>query len=206
MGEAAVDPVEQRAGTGVAAPQGASAPDSVDVLAERLAALEARVDAVEPEDATSIVCFSGEWDRLIAAFVIANGAAAMGQTVHLFLTFWGAAALRDADAPAGDRSLLERLIGRMVPAGPRKARLSRMHWFGFGKRFFEWRMRRKGVPQLQELMTEAIDLGVHVHLCEMSADLLGLRLDDFKNHGDVDHCGVATFLRDASRGRLAMFI
>ena len=125
---------------------------TVDDLAARVATLESRMAAAEPEDTVSIVCFSGEWDRLIAAFVIANGGAAMGQTVHLFLTFWGAAALRDVDARGGGRSVLDRLIRGVLPAGPSRARLSRMHWFGLGKRFFEWRMRRRGVPRLKELI------------------------------------------------------
>lgn len=181
---------------------GSAAPD----LEARVAALEARGSGPVIEDSVSIACFSGDWDRLFAAFVIANGAAAMGQTVHMFLTFWGAAALRDATTSGSGRSPVDRLIGRMLPGGPARARLSRMHWFGLGKRVFEWRMRRRGVPLLQDLVQEAVDLGVQVHLCEMSADLLGLRLDDFRNLGDVEPCGVASFLRDATRGRVTLFI
>ncbi len=189
-----------------AAPTPQSGGSVASELESRVAALEARASGPVVEDSVSIACFSGDWDRLFAAFVIANGAAAMGQTVHVFLTFWGAAALRDAVGSWGDRSAIDRLIGYMLPAGPARARLSRMHWFGLGKRFFEWRMRRRGVPLLPDLVQEAVDLGVQVHLCEMSADLLGLRLDDFRNLGDVEPCGVASFLRDATRGRVTLFI
>ncbi|MBK8975680.1 MAG: DsrE/DsrF/DrsH-like family protein [Planctomycetes bacterium] len=187
----------------------ASEPETGELreLAARIAELEARIAAAEPTRAVSIVCFSGEWDRLFAAFTVANGALAMGYEVHLFLTFWAAAALRDPRAePSRRRSVVERGIAAMLPGGPRRARLSRLHWFGLGKRFFAWRMRRRGVPALEELIESAREQGVKIHICETTVDLLGMVPAEFGPLGEVDCCGVTTFLRDATRGQLALFV
>ena len=145
-------------------------------LEHELAALRAQVEALKGrlrEDRVSIVCFSGEWDRLFAAFVIANGALAMDQEVDLFITFWAAGSLRKGAGNRENKALLDRLLGGMLPNGPERAPLSRMNWFGLGKWFFRRRMKAKG---------------------------------EYAGHGNVDACGVATFLKTATKGSVVLFI
>lgn len=38
----------------------------------------------------TIIVFSGDLDKAMAAFIIANGSAAMGDQVTMFFTFWPA--------------------------------------------------------------------------------------------------------------------
>jgi peroxiredoxin family protein len=186
-----------------------------DLLAEELERLRIQVDELtrqverdQREDTVNLVCFSGEWDRLFAAFVVANGALAMGQEVHMFFTFWASAALRDVRAVGTGRNkgLMERLIGRMLPSGPDAARLSRMHWGGLGKLFMARRMKQCGVEPLSEMMAQAQELGAHLHLCEMSSEILGIDCEDLIGDDEIDACGVATFLSTALKGRVVLFI
>lgn len=190
-----------------ASPQGLvekAAPDQL--LEARIAELEQRVEELRPHDSVSIVCFSGEWDRLYASFVLANGALALGQEVHLFFTFWGASALRSSVRTPESKSAIERMIGRMLPRGPKAARLSKLNWLGFGKAFFRWRMRRLGVDDLDRLVEQSVELGAEFHLCETSARLLGLSVEECSGFGPVDPCGVAAFLTQARKGRITLFV
>ncbi len=183
--------------------------------AARASSLEARVAAIEGrleagydgrESSVSIVCFSGDWDRLFAALTIANGALALGQEVHLFFTFWAASALRDeAKTPAG-RSFVDRLMKQCLPAGARRAPLSRMHWGGLGKVFIGWRMRKENIEGIDTLLERAREAGARFHLCETSASLLGLDCGELVGDGEIDPCGVTTFLGKALKGRMVLFI
>ena len=185
-----------------------------DLLAGEMQRLRVQMDELtrqverdQREDSVNLVCFSGDWDRLFAAFVVANGALAMGQEVHMFFTFWATAALRDGTA-AGSRKkgLMARMIGWMLPTGPDRAPLSKMNWGGLGKLFITHRMKQCGVEKLSELMTQAQELGVHLHLCEMSSDILGFECDELIGDDAIDACGVATFLTTALKGKVVLFI
>lgn len=178
----------------------------LDALREDVARLNARLEAMRPSHDVSIVCFSGEWDRLFAAFVIANGSLALGQEVHLFFTFWAAAALRAGTRSRTEKEFLDRVLGGVLPAGPERAPLSKMNFFGLGKWFFRRRMRARGVPGLSELVLQARELGAHFHVCEMSTDLLGFDMADFGEAGSVEACGVATFMSTAVKSQVTLFI
>ncbi|MFH1681329.1 MAG: DsrE/DsrF/DrsH-like family protein [Candidatus Eisenbacteria bacterium] len=181
----------------------------------RVSDLETRVAAIEKNrqrrgeeksDSVFIVCFSCEWDRLFAAFTIANGALALGQEVHMFFTFWATAALRDSRKACANKSLMNRLLGRFLPRGAENAPLSKMNWGGLGKLFLGSRMRKHGIGGLDELIERSREMGAHFHLCETSAALLGLECKDLIGEGGIDPCGVATFLANAMKGRMVLFI
>jgi len=183
-------------------------PARMSDLEARIAALEESAPRRETEksDSVSIVCFSGEWDRLFAVFTIANGALALGQEVHLFFTFWATAALRDAEKTSANKPLMNRLLGKFLPCGAGRAPLSRMNWGGLGKLFLGYRMRKHGIGDLDELIEKAREMGAHFHLCDTSAALLGLDCDELIGDGCVDPCGVATFLGKAMKGRMVLFV
>jgi|GEM_PF-219845 len=179
----------------------------VERLREQVEELAARDGRDQREDSVSLVCFSGEWDRLFAAFVVANGALAMGQEVHMFFTFWASAALRQNGSKSGrNKGLMERMIGWMLPSGPDAAPLSRMHWGGLGKLFIGHRMKQCGIERLGELVDQAQELGAHLHLCEMSSDILGIDCGELIGDDNIDACGVATFLTNALKGKVVLFI
>ena len=152
----------------------------------------------------TFVVFSGDLDKLIAAFIIANGALAMGEEVSMFFTFWGLNALRTAQPPRRERKMMDRLFSTMMPAGPESLRLSQMHMLGAGTRMIKQVMKRHKVAPLQELMAAAQAGGAKFVACTMTMDLLGIAESDLM-HG-VEFGGVATFLDDAADSRTTLFI
>jgi peroxiredoxin family protein len=157
------------------------------------------------EDKLSLIVFSGSLDRLIAAFVLATGAAAMGMKVSMFFTFWGTAALR-RDADRVKKTLLERMFGWMLPKGSRRLPLSQMNMAGGGPLMIRYIMKKKGVASVEEMMELAGELGVTVYVCSMSMDLLGMKEAEMYDFPGLSYCGVAKFLETAAPGKITMFV
>ncbi len=173
---------------------------------DRLATLEAKVAELQsrvPEDRVSIVVFSGNLDRVLAAFVIATGAAALGQNVSIFFTFWGLNALRKKRVLSG-KKLTEKLMALMSPSSSRALPVSKMNFFGVGAKMLRTMMREKNVSSLEDLMQMARDLGVRMVACEMSRDVMGMK--DEELIGGLECGGVASFLADALKSRATLFI
>lgn len=192
-------------------------------LETRLGALEQEVKRLESQleqdqkNQMSIICFSGEWDRLFATLTIAVGALAMGMEVHLFFTFWAVSALRAEGRMNGNgngsgngngksKSFLQSMFGRMLPIGPTRAPLSKFNYGGLGKLLMKRVMKQEGVEDIDVLFQEAKDLGAHFHLCETTAGLFGLECSELNIGESVDQCGVATFLYYAHRSKQVLFI
>jgi len=157
------------------------------------------------EDRLSLIVFSGSLDRLIAAFVLATGAAAMGMKVSMFFTFWGTAALR-RDTQKLQKTLLERLFGWMLPKGPGRLPLSQMNMAGGGPMMIRYIMKKKGVASVEEMMDLAGELGVALHVCTMSMELLGMKEAEMRDFPGLSYCGVAKFLETAAPGKITMFV
>lgn len=163
----------------------------------------AMANIVVPQERLAILCVSGEWDRLYAAFSVANGALANGQQVDMFFAFWAASTMQ-ATRGTPRRGALGRLIGWMMPRSLDHAPLSRMHFGGLGRRFFGFLMRREGMDDLPSLVTQAEELGARFHYCDSSMRILGFgKLDPSTMHGQPG--GVTTFLALA-RGAQVLFI
>ena len=176
-------------------------------LEEEVGALRRRLEKASRKDSVSIVCFSDSWDKLFAAFTIANGALAMGQEVHMFFTFWGATAIRKCGAkPAQGKNWMQRMVGKMLPRHIDDTPLSKLHFFGLGKLMMSRLMKRKGVENLPSLVERARELGVHFHCCDTSLQLFGWKNEELVD-GDASHwCGVSTFLAEALNGKITLFI
>ena len=195
-------------------------------LESRLAALESEVRALAQnslEQATrldttselirgsgqqeklSLIVFSGSLDRLIAAFVLATGAAAMGMQVSMFFTFWGTAALR-RDHVHVKKTLLERMFGWMLPRGVKKLPLSQMNMAGGGPAMIRYVMKKNGVASVEEMIELSKELGVELNVCTMSMDLLGMKADELIDYPGRTFCGVAKFLETAAPGKITMFL
>ncbi len=160
--------------------------------------------AARLKDKKSFVVFSGDFDKVLAAFIIANGAAAMGDEVSMFFTFWGLNALRLPEAPDLDKSLIDKAFARMMPAGPERMRLSQMHLLGGGTAMIKKIMRDNKVPSLPELIASAQAAGVRLVACTMTMDLLGLHEDELLD--GVEFGGVAMFLGEANESNASLFI
>jgi peroxiredoxin family protein len=157
------------------------------------------------EDRLSLIVFSGSLDRLIAAFVLATGAAAMGTQVSMFFTFWGTAALRDEQKRVR-KSWFYRMMGWMLPRGSKRLPLSQMNMAGGGALMIRRIMRTKGVASLEEMMALAADLGVEINICTMSMDLLGMKEDEMISYPNLGYCGAAKFLEVASASKTTLFL
>lgn len=179
-----------------------------DLLA-RIAELEARVEALEQapaqdiEDRLAMVVFSGDLDKALAAFIIATGAAAMGLEVSMFFTFWGLSVVRKGRSFKG-KNAIQKAFGALLPAGGDTLHLSKMDFFGAGAALMRKIMRENDVTSLDELVALAQDLGVRMVACEMSRELLGIRDDELLDGLELG--GVATFIGDASRSKITLFI
>lgn len=175
-------------------------------LVERIEGLEARIAELEesrPEDKVSMVVFSGDLDRVLAAFVIATGAAAMGQKVDMFFTFWGLTALKKETELSGKR-FFQKLMGLMTPGSSKGLPVSRMNYFGVGAKMLRTMMRQENVQSLEEMMQLSRDLGVTIIACDMSQNVMGIRDDELID--GLEHGGVGTFLGSALRARSSLFI
>jgi len=152
----------------------------------------------------SFVVFDGDLDKLIAAFIIANGALAMGEEVSMFFTFWGLNALRRSDPPKRKRSALDAMFGAMMPRGADKLTLSQMNMMGAGTAMIKGVMKQNGVHSLPELIASAQAGGARIIGCTMTMDLLGIAESDLID--GVELGGVATFLGEAAESTTTLFI
>ncbi len=152
----------------------------------------------------SFVVFSGDLDKVIAAFIIANGAIAMGEEVSMFFTFWGLNALRRSNPPKRKRSALDAMFGKMMPQGAEKLTLSQMHMMGAGTAMIKSVMKKNGVHSLPELIASAQFGGARLIGCTMTMDLLGIAESDLIDN--VELGGVATFLGEAAESTTTLFI
>jgi peroxiredoxin family protein len=182
-------------------------------VAERFDRLQASIDqalerlhtapAAALADRATIVVFSGDMDRLMAAFVIATGAAAMAMEVSMYFTFWGLTALKKTTSFAG-KSLPEKLIAAMLPSGPSRVGTSRLNMLGLGPVFFKMMMRQNHVESLPDLITLARDMGVRLIACQMSMGVMGIRQEELLD--GLDYGGVGTYLGDACDSKITLFI
>lgn len=152
----------------------------------------------------SIVVFSGDFDKLMAAFIIANGAASMGSEVTMFFTFWGLNALRKPEGAPVKKNLIESMFGWMMPRGADKLKLSQMNMGGMGLAMIKGIMRRKNVKSLPELIRSARDAGIRLVACTMSMDLMGIKREELID--GVEEGGVAMYLDRAEAGNVNLFI
>ncbi|MBX7257583.1 MAG: FAD-dependent oxidoreductase [Candidatus Hydrogenedentes bacterium] len=152
----------------------------------------------------TLVVFSGDLDRAMASFVIANGAAAMGSEVTMFFTFWGLNVLRKEQAPPVKKGLLDRMFGMMMPRGAERLRLSQMNMGGMGTKMMKYVMKQKNVMSLPELIASAKKAGVRMVACSMSLDVMGLKQEELVDGVEIG--GVGMYLGQAERAGVNLFV
>lgn len=155
------------------------------------------------EDLTMIV-FSGDLDKAIAAFIIANGFASLGQQATLFFTFWGLNILKKPTSPVIKKPFIEKMFGWMLPRGANKLPLSQMHMLGAGTAMIKGIMKKHNVDSLPEMIKTAQANGVKLLACQMSMDLMGIRPEELID--GVEQVGVATMAAAASNSNTHFFI
>lgn len=181
----------------------------LEALEEQLSGLRGDLEAMKgeaPENKLSMIVFSGELDKVLAAFVIATGAVAMGMDVVMFFTFWGTPALRDKKKSVGGKDLMGKMFGSMLPKGVDGVKLSKMNMGGMGTKMMKSLMKKKNVASLEEMIETAGEFGVRIFICEMSMDLMGFKHEEMIDYPDLTYCGVAKFLDEAAGSRVQLFI
>jgi peroxiredoxin family protein len=156
-------------------------------------------------DKVTIVVLSGDMDRVMAAFIIATGAAAMGMQVTMFFTFWGLNTIRRKGAPSAAKDWLRRLFGVLNRGGADTLPLSRFHFGGVGTKLMKRVMRQHRMPGIPELMQMAQDLGVRFIACTTTMGLMGISKDTLIEGVD-QLAGVTTYLAEAKDGSVNLFI
>ena len=162
-------------------------------------------EEVVKENSTSLVIFSGDFDKVFAALVIANGALAMGNSVSIFFTFWGLNVLRKSNYKTrSKKGIIEKCFGIMMPKGVSKLKLSNMNFFGLGRKMINKVMRTKNIESLESLLEQYIENGGEITACTMSMDVMGIKKDELIEN--IEYGGVATYMENANKANHNLFI
>jgi NADPH-dependent 2,4-dienoyl-CoA reductase/sulfur reductase-like enzyme/peroxiredoxin family protein/rhodanese-related sulfurtransferase/TusA-related sulfurtransferase len=162
------------------------------------------VRSVVGADSATFIVFDDDLDKLIASFVLANGALAAGKKVTMFFTFWGLNALKKNSKVKVKKDLISKMFGVMLPKGTSELKLSKMNMFGIGPKMIRWIMRKKNIASLEELMKAAMEKGVKIVACQMSMDVMGIKKEELVDGIEIG--GVATYMSAASESNINLFI
>ncbi len=152
----------------------------------------------------TFVLFSDDLDKALATFVLANGAAATGEKVTIFFTFWGLNAIKKTNKPKVKKDLFGRMFSMMLPSDSTSLKLSKMNMFGMGSRMMRHIMKNKNVNSLEELREAAVKNGVEFIACQMSMDVMGVSREELIDEVTVG--GVATYMNRTEDANLNLFI
>ncbi len=168
------------------------------------AAPQASAQETTPDKGKTIIVFDGNMDKVLASFVIANGALAMGRPVTMFFTFWGLTALRRDNKVKLKKNFMEKMFGAMLPRGSKKLKLSKMNMGGMGTAMMKKIMKDKNIDSLEDMMKKAMENGVKIIACSMSMDVMGIRAEELIDGVEIG--GVGTYLGDAEESDVNLFI
>lgn len=174
------------------------------VIVEKSSPAPQAAASVPAEQGKTFIVFSDDLDKVLATFVLANGAAATGQKVTMFFTFWGLNAIKKERKPKVEKDIFGRMFGMMLPSSSRKLKLSKMHMAGIGSRMMRHIMRKKGIDSLETLRQQAIDNGVEFIACQMSMDVMGVSKEELLDNVTIG--GVATYMERAVKADVNLFI
>jgi len=152
----------------------------------------------------TIIVFSGDLDRALAAFILANGALATGQKVTMFFTFWGLNVLRRSQPVPVKKNLVEKMFGWMMPRGAGALELSKLNMGGMGTFMMKAIMKAKHIDSLPTLIRTAQQAGVRIIACQMSMDLMGIRKEELIDGIEIG--GVATYTQVSDNANVNLFI
>jgi peroxiredoxin family protein len=153
----------------------------------------------------SIIVFSGEMDKALAAFNLAIGGASSGMEVTMFFTFWGLNILKKNQGNISSKGIMRKMLNTMNRGGAKRLPLSKFHMLGMGKWMMQKLMKDINFPQVDELISMAKDLGVIFIACTTSMGMMGISKDAFIS-SVASYAGVATYLATAKESKINLFI
>ncbi|HOO42502.1 MAG TPA: FAD-dependent oxidoreductase [Bacteroidales bacterium] len=152
----------------------------------------------------TLIMFSDDLDKALATFVLANGAAATGEKVSIFFTFWGLNVIKKVNKPKTNKDIFGKMFGMMLPSHSGLLKLSKMNMFGMGRRMMRHIMKLRGIDSLEDLRTQAIENGVEFIACQMSMDVMGVKKEELIDHATIG--GVASYMNRAVQADVNLFI
>lgn len=156
----------------------------------------------ENSESVTIVVFSGDLDKAIASFIIANGALALGKKVTMFFTFWGLSIIKKRTL--SKNNILEKMFSFMLPKNSLSLPVSKMNFFGIGAKMIRYVMKSKDIMSLEELMNKSIENGVNLIACSMSMEVMGISKDELLEN--IEYGGVGQYLGEAQNSNTNLFI
>ena len=141
----------------------------------------------------SIVVFSGDFDKVHYALVMASCAAATNTPATLFFTMEACRALQKP-GPDGDAPWQKMPVSGGPDNDPDNG--------GDMDEDF----RESGVAGFEELLESCVLLGVRFMVCEMGLRALGVSGGSLRDDVPIETGGVVTFLNDASKDGAMLFI
>ena len=162
------------------------------------------LEVTHTKNGTTIVLFSGELDKAVAAMIIANGAKAAGRDVTIFCTFWGLNALKKIQSQRIKKKGIAKLFDFMLPNSPIKMPISKMNMFGVGNLMMRYVMKKKNVDDLPSLINQAVEQGVKLIACTMSMDVMGISKEELRD--DVEYGGVGAYIGYTEQANHNLFI
>lgn len=175
----------------------------VEILKNKNSKVSKDSKIIETNDGLTIVVFSGDLDKAIAAFIIANGALAMGKKVTLFFTFWGLSILKKRSINE-NKNFIEKMFNFMLPKNSKGLPTSKMDMFGAGPKMIRWIMNKKNIMSLENLMDESLKNGANLVACTMSMDVMGVKKEELID--GVSFGGVGQYLGEADKSNKNLFI
>jgi len=152
----------------------------------------------------TLIMFSDDLDKALATFVLANGAAATGEKVSIFFTFWGLNVIKKVKKPAVKKDIFGKMFGMMLPSHSGALKLSKMNMFGMGRIMMRHIMKIRGIDSLEDLRRQAIENGVEFIACQMSMDVMGVKAEELMDNVTIG--GVATYMNRAVQANVNLFI
>ncbi|MBN2162703.1 MAG: DsrE/DsrF/DrsH-like family protein [Pontiellaceae bacterium] len=175
---------------------------------ETIKKLIKRVEKLErnaPQDKLCIGVMDGDYDKTMAAFIIALGAAAYDMEVDMFFTFWALPALRDPRKKP-KKDFLGKMFGAMLPSSAMKMPLSKMQMMGMGPKMIQAVMKMHNAKSLEELMKDAAEFGIRIHVCTMAMDVMGIKKEEIIDYPHIDYLGVGAFVGMFSEAKQCWFM
>lgn len=165
-------------------------------------------EVVPRENRATLLILKNDLEALLAALMVANASASQGMQVEVYFAFWGIHLLRGesprTNAPESNRGLIQTMMLWMVPKGPGRQKLGKLHMGGIGTRILLWLMRKRNILALDKLVLAAVSQGVRFNVCSMSMGLMGLSQRDIVDLPNVSFAGVTSFAESARRSAVSL--
>ncbi|WP_040949166.1 DsrE/DsrF/DrsH-like family protein [Gorillibacterium massiliense] len=153
----------------------------------------------------NLLMFSGEYDKALAALILANSSRELDAEVTIFFAFWGLMLIRDPERMSDeDKSLYEKMFAAATPKGPEELPLSRMNFAGMGKKMLMKMMEEEGAPTLADFLKGARKKQVRFYACKLSVEVMGFHPEELLP--EVEIVDAKTYLKDAFESDIQLFI